>query len=362
MIQATGTGGSIAFVRETLGRVTEEIQTGPDGTARSVKSTYDPLGQRARLDLSNGQSVETTYDPRGLPSALRLFDDSTLAAPLLFEHDARGREIQRHSPRGFILRQSWDATDQLTTQSAGRLTGAGLPDLRAPTAPQPDAASPVVAATVTRFYGWDKAFNPTRISDSRWGESRLSYDPNGQITSARHGWGEERFAYDARGRVVEKRHKRAGFRPQTWRYQWDDDDQLRTLTEPDGTLWRYDTDPLGRRTRKLSARGGTAYVWDGDSLTQEIPLAADGSVAPAAEATLWTYGPDGFTPLARFSAGQVWYAVTDHLGTPRELLTEGGQLAWAAQLRAWGLIANDLRPSPVAEAGSTAAPDYNLRF
>jgi RHS repeat-associated protein len=107
-------------------------------------------------------------------------------------------------------------------------------------------------------------------------------------------------------------------------YSWNADDYLSTATEPDGTRWTYSYDPFGRRTRKLSAKGGTAFLWDGDRLAQEIPVAPDGSPAP-----------DGLTPVARLH-----YAVSDAIGTPQDLLGEDGSLAWAARHHLWG-AAND---------------------
>ena len=52
--------------------------------------------------------------------------------------------------------------------------------------------------------------------------------------------------------VAEVRQKtRLSRKPDTWRYEWDTEDQLVQVTTPDGTRWRYTYDPLGRRTAKL---------------------------------------------------------------------------------------------------------------
>ncbi|WP_156467541.1 RHS repeat-associated core domain-containing protein [Methylobacterium sp. Leaf102] len=73
-------------------------------------------------------------------------------------------------------------------------------------------------------------------------------------------------------------------------------------------------------------------------MAEEAPLRLDGSVAWN-EATGWHYEPGSFRPLAKEATdGALSYIVTDHLGTPRELLGEGGDLLWAAEYRTWGAV------------------------
>ena len=58
--------------------------------------------------------------------------------------------------------------------------------------------------------------------------------------------------------------------------------------------------------------------------------------------------PRSFRPLARLEGGQLAYVVNDHLGTPKEVVSEGGTLLWAADHDTWG----SLRPlRKVAGAG-----------
>ncbi|WP_051225713.1 hypothetical protein [Photorhabdus temperata] len=41
--------------------------------------------------------------------------------------------------------------------------------------------------------------------------------------------------------------------------------------------------------------------------------------------------PGALTPSARFEKGQLYYVVSDHQGTVREILTEDGELIWAGR-------------------------------
>ena len=59
--------------------------------------------------------------------------------------------------------------------------------------------------------------------------------------------------------------------------------------------------------------------WDGDQIVAEAPIYADGTVAwDRAEA--WVYEPGSFRPLAKLQGEDLYYVVTDHIGTPRELI------------------------------------------
>lgn len=65
-------------------------------------------------------------------------------------------------------------------------------------------------------------------------------------------------------------------KPDTWRYTWDAEDRLTSVTTPDGSLWRYQYDALGRRVakRRLSDDGSTileqvSFTWDDTILCEQ---------------------------------------------------------------------------------------------
>ena len=88
----------------------------------------------------------------------------------------------------------------------------------------------------------------------------------------------------------------------------------------------------------------------------ETPVYADGTVAYD-EGIHWLYVPGSLTPAARYQKGQLHYVVSDHMGTPRELLTEQGKVAWAGRLSTWG----EVTEWPVA-ANDADKLSCNLRF
>ena len=95
-----------------------------------------------------------------------------------------------------------------------------------------------------------------------------------------------------------------------------------------------------------------------DSIVAETPIYADGTVAwDRAEA--WVYEPGSFRPLAKLQGEDLYYVVTDHIGTPRELISEDGtRTAWRARLGLWGETEALTRRA----ANDNTAPDCPIRF
>ena len=163
------------------------------------------------------------------------------------------------------------------------------------------------------------------------------------------------WKYDVNGRLVQKLVDKGGYRPLEWRYRWDARSQLTGLETPEGERWEYKYDPFGRRISKRCTnrdKPGMDFHWNGDQLTEEIPVGADGT--PEDEnAIRWIYEPGSFTPFARYEKGQLHYAVTDTVGRVQELLTENGLIVWKGKQQLWG------REEGINKEG---APTCRLRF
>ena len=55
------------------------------------------------------------------------------------------------------------------------------------------------------------------------------------------------------------------------------------------------------------------------------------------QAAAWVYEPGTFRPVAKLAGNDLYYVVTDHFGTPRELVSEDGKrTAWRAKFGLWG--------------------------
>ncbi|WP_435858338.1 putative T7SS-secreted protein [Streptomyces sparsogenes] len=366
---ATGPDGELALHRDLVGRVKSELSCG-----RVLAHTYDALGRPVRRVTPSGAMSSFAYDAAGHRTTLKA-GGHTLA----FAYDPSGRETSRRIDRAATLAQVWDPAGRLTEQTLtghsqetgdageaailqrrvyryradGHLTGVD-DHLGGAHGFELDPADRVTAVHAPggrgESYAYDEAGNQTYAS---WPAPFASHaEATGprtytgtRVTRA----GRVRYEYDAAGRITLKRRNRLSRKPDTWRYTWDAEDRLTSVTTPDGTVWRYLYDPLGRRTAKqrLAADGETVvervdFVWDGSTLVEQTTTGRD-----RPEPTTLTWDHDGTRPVAqtervtddmgRREIDRRFFAiVTDLVGTPRELLGESGDLVARRHATLWG--------------------------
>jgi RHS repeat-associated protein len=377
--EARNADATVTFERDKAGQVISETINGT-----RIETTWDCCGRRASRVVGE-EAVTYSYDPAGRLSGIEVGGHS----PLIIKRDTLGLETARVSAMGFRLQQRFNAMGLLLDQRiASALTLAKADG--APLGVEPG-----------RSYRWNASVEPEVIDDAIWGTKRYSYDANGQVTRTvlgdgategfgydkRHnlaattfggaadqalalaerlfGWGlgpdgrvteaqgpqgeTIRISYDAKGRMVQKTVLVDGFRPRTWRFEWNGLDRMTVAHTPDGASWTYGYDAFARRLWKQEwrrrATPGTVtqidwqpgvrhdFLWDGDVIARETVTSATG-----VRQVSWIHEPGTFVPLARVEAGRLSFVVTDHLGTPRELVSETGALEWAADYRTWGRV------------------------
>lgn len=314
--------------------------------------------------IGDGPLVERLYawDRAFAPTAIK----DGIWGGLGYEYDANGQVTRTSFGDGHAERFGYDAALNTMGYGEGVTEEAG--------GIGPAIAGAAYSVRDTSLQNWPL---------SAGGRVKQASGPHGERIKLDH---------DGRGRVIERRVERNGFRPKIWRYEWDAKDRLVRCITPENEAWRYGYDPFGRRIWKVreltpaqarshaaryphlidpryvmpdyasqllpvaserwsgvsswqgedGAQGvpvvGIVYGWDGDVVSEEAPLRLDGST-DWDRATRWYYEPGSFRPLAKETPeGELFYIVTDHLGTPREMFDEGGKLAWAAEYRTWGEV------------------------
>lgn len=360
LVRAAGPEATLTYRYDAVGRVVAETVDG-----RTLSTSCDAVGRRTHRTTPLGLATTYTYDATGNYQSL-----TASGRTVSFEHDAAGREIQRSLGDRFTLAFDWDQAGQLTGQTL-IADGSARPVIDRSYAYRADGhlASVTDQRTGRRSFTLDRAGRVTAVRAENWTE-RYAYDeagnqthaswpdehPGGQARGARSYAGSRllsaggiRYEHDAQGRVVLRQKTRLSRKPDTWRYTWDAEDHLTSVTTPDGTRWRYLYDPLGRRIAKqrLTANGAVAeetrFTWDGTTLTEQTTL-----VAGTPEILTLTWDHDGQAPLAQTEtkslAGapqeaidQRFFAiVTDQVGTPTELVDEYGTVAWRSRTTVWG--------------------------
>ncbi|MFJ8003742.1 putative T7SS-secreted protein [Streptomyces fagopyri] len=362
LLEAAGPDGDLRYRYDRAGRVKTELVDG-----RPMLYSYDAQGRRVRRTTPTGHVTSYAYDSDGLPARL-----DTGGQRITFTHDAAGRELARVFGDALTVTSAWDEAGRLATQHF--TAGARAVNSRA-YAYRADGHLLSVADRLsgTRTFDLDPMGRVTAVHAPAWTE-RYAYDDTGNQTSASwpdsHPGGESagprsydgtrvtragdvRFEYDALGRVTLRQKTRLSRKPDTWRYEWDTENRLTSVTTPDGTRWRYRYDPLGRRTAKqrLAADGAsvaeeTRFTWDGLTLCEQTSHGMD---QPNPVALTWDHR--GHIPLAQTERiltaddrqseiDRRFFAIaTDLVGTPTELIDESGGIAWRSRSTLWGATA-----------------------
>ncbi|WP_235835351.1 RHS repeat-associated core domain-containing protein, partial [Escherichia coli] len=357
-------------------------------------------------DRHPGESLLKTtyrYNAAGELTEVILPGDETLT----FSRDEAGREVLRHSNRGFACEQGWNAASQLVTQRAGFFPEEATWDGLVPSLVREyryDSAGNVSGVTSREDYGretrreyrLDRNGQVTAVTASGTGlgygegDESYGYDSCGYLkaqSAGRHRISEEtdqyagghrlkqagntQYDYDAAGRMVSRTRHRDGYRPETERFRWDSRDQLTGYCSAQGEQWEYRHDASGRRTEKRCDRKKIrfTYLWDGDSIA-EIREYRDDKLYSVRHLVF-----NGFELIsqqfsrvrqAHPSVAPQWvtrtnHAVSDLTGRPLMLFNSEGKTVWRpGQTSLWGLAlslpADTGYPDPRGELDPEADP------
>ncbi|WP_405984498.1 putative T7SS-secreted protein [Streptomyces sp. NBC_00872] len=362
LLEAVGPDSELRYQYDRRGHVKTELVDG-----RPVAYAYDELGRRKRRTTPTGHVTGYAYGPDGRPLRLTTGDHR-----VDFTHDAAGRELARVFGDAVTMASAWDEAGQLSAQTI--TAGARTVNRRSYTYRADGHLTSVVdQLSGARTFDLDQAGRVTAVHARGWTE-RYAYDDAGNQTSAswpaRHPGGEAtgervytgttitraggvRFEHDALGRVTLRQKTRLSRKPDTWRYTWDTENRLTSVTTPDGTRWTYRYDALGRRSAKqrLAADGESVveevrFTWDGLTLCEQTSHRPD---VPNTVALTWDHRD--VVPLAQTERiltaddrqeeiDRRFFAIaTDFIGTPTELIDESGDIAWRSRATLWGTTA-----------------------
>jgi RHS repeat-associated protein len=140
--------------------------------------------------------------------------------------------------------------------------------------------------------------------------------------------GDVYYEYDEDARVAKKTVGEL-----TWTYTYNDRSQLTSVTNPDGSVLNFSYDPLGRRVSKSNGQYSVRWNWN-----LFTPWREETQDRTGVHSRYFAFEPGTFVPLAIVEGDECFSCVTDQIGTPQELLSSGGRLAWAADYETWGRI------------------------
>ncbi|MFE7069990.1 RHS repeat-associated core domain-containing protein [Streptomyces sp. NPDC057620] len=431
ILRTNAAGQTVRIARDAFGRMVAKDADGAAGTYRYTYA-YDLSG---RLRAAEGPDAVVTLgrDPQG-----RLVRETVNGRSITFTHDAAGRTLSRTTPTGATSTWSYDGRGDLTRihtagrtldfdhDAAGRLLSLGVGDALSLTS-EYDGVGRVTSQAVavddgrtvrarsyryradghligiegpngeSRTFDLDAAGRTTAVRAENWTES-YAYDDDGAQTTAawpsRHPGqtsvgtrdyegarltraGGTRYRYDDQGRLVHRHRTRLSRKAETWAYTWDAEDRLASVRTPDGTVWRYRYDPMGRRIAKqrMGADGTTVveqtdFTWDGTTLCEQLT-----TDAAQAHTVALSWEHDGLRPVAQTERlltasneeidARFFAMATDLVGSPTELLHEDGRVAWQGRSTLWGLTAwksENSAYTPLRFPGQYYDPETGLHY
>ncbi|MFD9023700.1 DUF6531 domain-containing protein [Streptomyces parvulus] len=422
-------GRTVRLERDALGQM---VRKDADGLVTTYH--YDPAGRLLRA-VGPEATLERRYDGQG-----RLLQESVNGRVLTYDYDALGRRTGRETPAGVRSTSRYDVLGDRTAlvfagrefsftyDEAGREVARLIGSIDVAYAQGYDTSGRLVSQSVTgpdavvrereftyradgylsavddrqsgsRRFELDRMGRVTAVHAHQWTE-RYAYDGAGNQTTAswpeRHAGGDAlgdrvykgarlmkagrvRYEHDALGRIVVRRKTRLSGRRETWRYAWDSEDRLTSVTTPDGTLWRYEYDPLGRRIAKsrMGADGETVverveFTWDAAKLCEQTTVASPTS--PQVTLTWDHQGQSVIAQAERLGAlhspqveidSRFFAIVTDAIGTPTDLVDESGSVAWSARTTLWGITAwsrDSSAYTPLRLPGQYYDPETGLHY
>ncbi|MFI7643439.1 polymorphic toxin-type HINT domain-containing protein [Nonomuraea sp. NPDC049400] len=239
--------------------LTELVEPVSDTKSINTSFGYDATGARTRITDGRGNATWTSYNTLGLIETLT--EPATTAHPNLADrtwthvYDVAGNETALIQPGGVRLDRQYDNLNRVTKISG---SGAGI-----------------VAGDKT--YGYDLADRPTSV-----GDQTLEYNDRSLLTKLTSPSGTSSFAYDALGNPTQRIDLTG-----TTTYTWDDDNRLKTVTDPvSGRTNTYDYDKADRLATITSTNPANTYDAVDRPLAQTLKNSTGGQFAKI------TYGWD----------------------------------------------------------------------
>ncbi len=286
--------GTLSWEYDDFDRVT--ASTAPQG---AIGYGYDILGRRTSMTIAGQSAVEYRYD-----AGDRLRQILRGAEVVDYEYDDIDRLTSTKLPNGVEAGYAYDAASQLT----------GLAWLK------PDASS-----LGTLGYAYDRSgrivtqtgtFAPQALPAAR---GDTGFDDNSRMVRSEGGT----LSFDANGNMTSE-----GGRT----YEWNARNQLALIKQDGAVIASFGYDALGRRYSKTEAGVATAYLYDGLNVVQEEE---GGTAIPVLN------GPGIDRRIARGTAENRRYLVTDHLNNTRALTDAGGNVVQSYDYDAYGFSSQD---------------------
>ncbi len=292
------------YAYDTLNQLTSQTAPGRE----RFKWAYDAIGRRTKLSRPNAVATSYTYDSLSHLLSISHAKRKKILDGAAYTIDAAGNRTSRTPlPSGIATDYAYDDLYQLMEATQNSST--------------------------VESYSYDEVGNRLSSIDV----SPYIYNDSNELTSTP----DTTYSYDNNGNLnLLNKHNASG----TTSYVWDPENRLTSVTLPgSGETVSFQYDPFGRRIYKSSPSGTTIFVYDGNSVIEEV--SDDGSLMARYTQSL---GID--EPLAMLRGNTMSYYQADGLGSVTSLSDSKGNLvstyehdSFGNLLASTGSISNSFR-------------------
>ena len=334
ILKAINESGVIERRYDAIGRLQEERWNDDF----SLRHDYDLDDQRVQTKTSDGVGIDYRYDGGGRLKSLQVNQRWRIQR----EYNKFGNPVRQLFPGGHIEQRSYDEHQNLFEQRLDRHGKHLLSGRQYQFTPDGELSAlfdkqrGLSQFTLGR-HGLEKVVHNGQARESYSYDStgnRLILDASTRIGSGDRleRQGELAYEYDQEGRVVGRSQA-----DQTASYQYNARGQLIKTYGPDGRVFEYAYDAFGRRVSKRCEEFEVHWTWlDGNPFREQTVY------KNRHETRYYFFEPDTAIPLAALHNERFLSYITDHIGTPQEIINEQGDVVWAAEYSAFGEIQREL--------------------
>jgi RHS repeat-associated protein len=289
--------------------------------ATTITRTFDALGHRIRLEDSAGGSTQYSYNNVDYLTAIQ----PSLGGVINTLYDVGGRPTKMTMANATVTDYVYDANGRLQALTHSKASGGSI---FADTFEYNTVGSitKIIEGAIQRQYTYDPMQRLLSGGTATSPES-YTYDLVGNRTtsslSASHTVNDAnrlledadyRYTYDANGNLATRTRKSDN---STTTYTFNALDQLVRIDGPGGSVTTYRYDAVGRRIEKNVGGQIARYVYNGVNIRLEY----NGANQLAAR---YTHGDGVDEVLTMERGGVVYYYLTDHLGSVRQVVDAAG--------------------------------------
>jgi RHS repeat-associated protein len=287
----------------------------------------------ARRD-STGRITRYGYDPRG--QVIEIAD--SVFGVFTIGRDAAGAKAEQLLPNGLTRRIEYgvdDKTSRVLTHDAGGRTVCERRYRYAPNGELLEAHA--VDGDRVRFE-YDAEYQLTGLFSDAYGSETFAYDLDHNVTYASGlgslqydqcrltSAGDTSYVYDDAGRTIAK--IRDG---RTTRFKYALGGLISEVTLPDGSVFCYEYDALGRRVVKTGPGLRVRYYWD-----QDVLLGEERETAAGRSVVSYLFTPGTHLPLGHSVDGAPFYYELDQRSLIREVYDGDAATVARFSYRAYG--------------------------